>query len=92
MTALMFYGWTKTDAFFDAWKDAGFQPVGHIVFRKAYSSKKRFFSYQHEQAYLLAKGRPRLPKQPLADVQNSHWPMLWMCHIAAIDCTQRRSR
>ncbi|MGB7354871.1 MAG: DNA methyltransferase [Acidobacteriaceae bacterium] len=43
---------------------------GHIVFRKTYSSKRRFFSYQHEQAYLLAKGRPPLPKQPLADVMD----------------------
>ena len=66
--AIMFYGWTKVDAFFDAWKDAGFQPVGHLVFRKTYSSKSRFLSYQHEQAYLLAKGRPPLPKQPLSDV------------------------
>jgi DNA modification methylase len=66
--AVMFYGWTKVDTFFDAWRAAGFQPVGHIVFRKTYSSKRRFFSYQHEQAYLLAKGRPPLPKQPLADV------------------------
>jgi len=38
------------------------------VFRKTYSSKSRFLSYQHEQAYLLAKGRPPLPKQPVADV------------------------
>lgn len=68
--ALMFYGWTKTDTFFNAWKDAGFQPVGHIVFRKAYSSKSRFFHYQHEQAYLLAKGRPQLPKRPLPDVMD----------------------
>jgi site-specific DNA-methyltransferase (adenine-specific) len=68
--AVMFYGWTKVDAFFDAWKSAGFQPVGHIVFRKTYSSKSRFFSYQHEQAYLLAKGRPPLPKEPLADVMD----------------------
>jgi len=68
--AIMFYGWTKVDAFFDAWKDAGFRPVGHIVFRKTYSSKARFLSYQHEQAYLLAKGRPPLPKQPLADVMD----------------------
>jgi site-specific DNA-methyltransferase (adenine-specific) len=68
--AIMFYGWTKVDAFFDAWKAAGFQPVGHIVFRKTYSSKARFLSYQHEQAYLLAKGRPPLPKQPLADVMD----------------------
>jgi site-specific DNA-methyltransferase (adenine-specific) len=68
--AVMFYGWTKVDAFFEAWKEAGFQPVGHIVFRKTYSSKSRFFNYQHEQAYLLAKGRPPLPKQPLADVMD----------------------
>jgi DNA modification methylase len=68
--AIMFYGWTKVDMFFDAWKAAGFQPVGHIVFRKTYSSKARFLSYQHEQAYLLAKGRPPLPKQPLADVMD----------------------
>ena len=66
--AVMFYGWTKVDEFFVAWKDAGFQPVGHIVFRKAYSSKSRFLSYRHEQAYLLARGRPPLPKQPISDV------------------------
>ncbi|WP_446741921.1 DNA methyltransferase [Silvibacterium acidisoli] len=66
--AIMFYGWTKVDEFFAAWKEAGFQPVGHIVFRKTYSSKSRFLSYRHEQAFLLAKGRPPLPKQPVADV------------------------
>lgn len=65
---LCFYGWTKADMFFDAWKNAGFQSVGHIVFRKTYGSKSSFLSYHHEQAYLLAKGRPPLPKQPLADV------------------------
>jgi len=68
--AIMFYGWTKVDAFFEAWRRAGFQPIGHIVFRKSYSSKSRFLRYQHEQAYLLAKGRPPLPKQPLADVMK----------------------
>ena len=66
--AIMFYGWTKVDAFFDAWRSAGFQPIGHIVFRKTYGSKSRFLSYHHEQAYLLAKGRPPLPKHPLADI------------------------
>jgi DNA modification methylase len=64
--AIMFYGWTKVDAFFAAWKDAGFRPVGHLVFRKTYSSKTGFLSYQHEQAYLLAKGRPPLPSRPIA--------------------------
>ena len=68
--AVMFYGWTKVDAFFDAWRCAGFQPVGHIVFRKSYSSRSRFLQYQHEQAYLLAKGRPPLPKRPLSDVMD----------------------
>jgi DNA modification methylase len=68
--AIMFYGWTKIDAFFDAWRSAGFQPVGHIVFRKSYSSKSRFLRYQHEQAFLLAKGRPPLPKRPLGDVME----------------------
>jgi DNA modification methylase len=68
--AIMFYGWTKIDAFFEAWRSAGFQPVGHIVFRKSYSSKSRFLRYQHEQAFLLAKGRPPLPKQPLGDVME----------------------
>ncbi len=68
--AVMFYGWNRVDRFFDAWKGAGFQPVGHLVFRKTYSSKSRFLHYRHEQAYLLAKGRPPLPKQPLADVMD----------------------
>jgi site-specific DNA-methyltransferase (adenine-specific) len=66
--AVMFYGWSKIDAFFAAWKSAGFHPVGHLVFRKIYTSKTGFFSYQHEQAYLLAKGRPQLPPKPIADV------------------------
>ncbi len=68
--AIMFYGWTKVDAFFEAWRSAGFKPVGHIVFQKTYSSKSRYLRYQHEQAYLLAKGRPPLPKQPLPDVME----------------------
>ena len=66
--AVMFYSWTKIDRFFEAWLGAGFQPVGHIVFRKSYSSKSRFLRYQHEQAFLLAKGRPPPLKQPLGDV------------------------
>ena len=48
--------------------EAGFQIVGHIVFRKRYASKSRFLSYEHESAYLLAKGRPRLPALPVPDV------------------------
>jgi site-specific DNA-methyltransferase (adenine-specific) len=66
--AVMFYGWQAVDKFFAAWREAGFYPVGHIVFRKQYASSRRLVRYQHEQAYLLAKGRPPLPKHPIADV------------------------
>jgi DNA modification methylase len=63
-----FYGWTQVDKFFDAWRSAGFRIIGHLVFRKQYTSKARFLQYQHEQAHLLAKGNPALPEQPIPDV------------------------
>src|SRR3546814_13283722 len=65
-----FYGWNKIDLFFEAWKAAGFRVVGHIVFRKGYASSERFLRYEHEQAYLLAKGQPRLPEHPVPDVND----------------------
>ena len=65
-----FYGWPRADKFLDAWRSAGFRPVGHFVFRKSYTSSAKFMKCQHEQAYLLAKGRPPLPKNPLPDVQR----------------------
>jgi len=68
--ALSFYGWNRVDLFFDAWKAAGFQVVGHLVFRKRYGSSKRFFEYRHESAYLLAKGNAKPPAAPLPDVQD----------------------
>lgn len=64
-----FYGWNRIDEFFAAWTAAGFRPVGHIVWRKEYASSTRFLEARHEQAYLLAKGRPPLPAQPISDVQ-----------------------
>jgi DNA modification methylase len=66
----MFYGWTKIDAFFEAWRGAGFQPVGHIVFRKSYSSKSRFLRYQHEQAFLLGQGQAAAAEVALGDVME----------------------
>ncbi len=63
-----FYGWTKIDHFFAAWKKAGFRVVGHIVFNKGYASSSRFVRYQHESAFLLAKGNPALPENPIPDV------------------------
>jgi len=66
--AVSFYGWNRIDIFMQAWKAAGFRVVGHIVFTKPYASKSAFVGYQHESAYVLAKGRPALPAKPLPDV------------------------
>ena len=64
-----FYGWNRVDEFFGAWRRAGFRPAGHIVWKKEYASSARFLQYRHEQAYLLVKGNPGRPAQPMADVQ-----------------------
>jgi DNA modification methylase len=64
-----FYGWSRVDQFFSAWRRAGFRPVGHIVWQKDYSSRSGFLESCHEQAYLLVKGNPERPAKPLADVQ-----------------------
>ena len=63
-----FYGWNRIDRFMAAWKRAGFSVVGHLVFTKNYTSKAAYVGYRHECAYILAKGRPRLPQNPLPDV------------------------
>jgi DNA modification methylase len=65
---IAFYGWTQVDKFVAAWREAGFRIIGHLVFRKSYASKARFLKYQHEQAYLLTKGNPAFPRQPISDV------------------------
>lgn len=63
-----FYGWNRVDRFMAEWKAAGFSVVGHLVFTKNYASKTGYVGYRHECAYILAKGRPRVPKKPLPDV------------------------
>ena len=63
-----FYGWDAVDRFVGAWRDAGFQIAGHIVFGKPYASSIGYLERRHEQAYLLVKGRPRRPVCPLPDV------------------------
>jgi len=66
---ISFYGWTAVAAFFEAWRRAGFTAVGHIVWHKGYSSHRGFLNARHEQAYVLVKGRPAKPAQPLDDVR-----------------------
>ena len=51
-----------------AWKDAGLQPVGHLVWNKSYASKTGFLAAHHECAYLLTNGHPKPPLSPIAVV------------------------
>lgn len=63
-----FYGWAHIHKFTAAFTEAGFRPIGHLIFPKPYTSGARFLRYQHECAYLLAKGEPKEPEHPIADV------------------------
>lgn len=63
-----FYGWPHADRFMEAFRAAGFRPVGHFSFPKGYTSSVGHVRCQHECAYLLAKGNPRKPDNPLGDV------------------------
>lgn len=70
---LSFYGWNAADKFIGAWRAAGFRMVGHIVFTKRYASSARLVQSKHEQAYLLAKGEPARPLEPIDDVRDWHY-------------------
>lgn len=63
-----FYGWSRADLFIRAWKASGFRVVGHLTFPKRYTSSSRLVRYQHENAYLLAKGDPRPGDHLIGDV------------------------
>jgi len=66
-----FYGWPHADRFMEAFRAAGFRPVGHFSFPKRYTSSVGHVRCQHECGYLLAKGNPTKPLEPLGDV--IHW-------------------
>ncbi len=63
-----FYGWPHAEKFLAAFRLAGFRIVGHLMFPKRYTSTTRHLRYQHECAYLLAKGYPKEPAYPIGDV------------------------
>ena len=77
---LRFYGWHPAHKLICASRRAGFRIVGHVVFRKHYASSVRFLQGKHEQAYLLAKGDPRLPSAPISDVLD--WEYTGNCNSA----------
>jgi DNA modification methylase len=66
--AVSFYGWPHADKSVGAWRAAGFRIAGHFVFPKRYTSSTRLVRYQHECAYLLAKGEPKEPAYLIGDV------------------------
>jgi site-specific DNA-methyltransferase (adenine-specific) len=63
-----FYGFPKAEAFLSAWRRCGFDIVGQLIWVKPYASAEKFVRYYHEQAYVLAKGRPAKPKVRLPSV------------------------
>ncbi|MCZ6098086.1 DNA methyltransferase [Escherichia coli] len=63
-----FYGWNRVDRFILAWKNAGFSVVGHLVFTKTTHRRPHMWAIATNAPYILAKGRPRLPPNPLPDV------------------------
>jgi site-specific DNA-methyltransferase (adenine-specific) len=63
-----FYGWPWIDQFMAAWKQCGFRPVSHLVWVKSHCSREGYTRSYHEVGFLLAKGKPRRPAQPLRDV------------------------
>jgi len=80
---ISFYGWNAIEVFMTAWKQAGFRPVGHMVWEKSYASSSNYLNYHHEQAFLLAKGNPPKPEKPLRDV------LPWTCTGNKLHPTQK---
>ncbi len=62
------YGWPPAGQLLVAFRAAGFRVVGHLTFPKRYTSSTGFLRAQHENAYLLAKGRPKEPEHTIGDV------------------------
>lgn len=68
--AVCFAGWSALPQFTAAWEAAGLRIVSQIIWQKRYASRRGFTEYRHESAYVLAKGRPTQPKQPLPSVMD----------------------
>ena len=67
---LSFYGWPNVESFIIPWKQIGFKPISHIVFVKNVWGFGQFTRTGHECAYLLAKGKPKLPDVVPSSVQE----------------------
>lgn len=67
---ICFCGWSAIPKFSAAWEKAGLRIVSQIVWKKSYASRTGYTAYQHEMAYVLAKGNPRKPSYPISSVQD----------------------
>ena len=65
---LSFYGWPHAEIFLSAWREVGFHPVSVFVLIKSHMGLGYYTRAQHEQAYLLAKGKPPKPSPAISDV------------------------
>jgi len=63
-----FYGWPHSDVFVGTFKRLGFRIVSHLAFVKNVWGLGRFTRGQHETAFLLAKGKPAIPRSAASDV------------------------
>lgn len=70
---MTFYGWPHAETFLSSWRLVGFRPVSVFVLVKRRMGLGYFTRAQHEQAYLLAKGRPNKPSMAPSDVLD--WAM-----------------
>ncbi|MEO1723449.1 MAG: DNA methyltransferase [Pseudomonadota bacterium] len=68
--AVCFAGWSALPQFSAAWDAAGLRIVSQIVWAKRYASRRGYTEYRHETAYVLAKGNPRKPSNPLPSVMD----------------------
>ncbi len=62
-----FYGWPHADLFVGHWKAIGFRLVSHLAFVKNVWGLGRITRGQHETGYLMAKGYPAIPSNPISD-------------------------
>ena len=63
-----FYGWPWIDQFMAVWKRVGLRPVSHLVWVKGHCSREGYTRSHHEVGFLLAKGKPPRPVDPISDV------------------------
>ncbi|WP_299587707.1 DNA methyltransferase [uncultured Tateyamaria sp.] len=68
--AVCFAGWSALPQFTTAWEAAGLRIVSQIVWHKRYASRRSFTEYRHESAFVLAKGRPAKPTNPVPSVME----------------------